>query len=168
MLQKLRDSNLARHVLKTRKTLFRNLKSEKWRTVVDRKEQERLNLGILKAAQFGRTDRIGRLLKLGADIEARNNKSETAFVLAAIYGHTETCAFLLEKGADMYASNIYSKKFPSGDDWTAHREARLNRRTETVEFLDFANFALKRLNGIFADKKTRVSFFLRFRECISS
>ena len=167
MAQRLSDSSIAKHIHKARKALFRNLKSDALRRIVNKKEQKRLNDSLLEAAQYGRTKRVERLLKLGADIEAMNNKSETAFVLAAVYGHTETCALLLEKGADIYTANIYAKNFPGWERSTAIREAKLNRRTETVKFLEFADSALKRLKGIFTDRKARVSFFLSFRACIS-
>lgn len=54
-----------------------------------------------RAAEFDRDDVVKYLLKMGADIEARDSAYRTAFLCAVKRGRTRTAELLLESGADM-------------------------------------------------------------------
>jgi len=107
MAQRLNESSIAGYAKKARKYLFRKLKSDKSRKIVNKNERNRLNDSFLKAAAEGRTKRVERLLRLGANVNARDGiRNMTALMWAAHHGHMETCALLIENGADIAAKDI--------------------------------------------------------------
>jgi ankyrin repeat protein len=78
-------------------------------------KQKRLNVMLLKAAEHGKTRRAGRLLRLGANIEAEYSSGDTALIMAVEQGHTDTVRLLANKGANVNAKDIA--------DWTALMQA---------------------------------------------
>jgi hypothetical protein len=62
-----------------------------------------LNEHLLERAKTGDSDKVRRLLHLGADIEAGTDDGGTALVLSAAGGHTETVQVLLCAGANTKA-----------------------------------------------------------------
>ncbi len=62
---------------------------------------------LIEAAKNGHIDidTIRRLIKDGADPNAKNDHGDTALMLAALYGHTNTVKLLIKKGAKVNAKN---------------------------------------------------------------
>jgi ankyrin repeat protein len=152
--------------------------------------QKRLNVGFLKSAKEGKTKRVERLLKLGADLGAKDyfDIDSRALHLAAGNGHTETCALLIDRGADidamdsqgwtalMWAAHRGHTKVcrllfecgasinKRGGGWTALMWAKDAGQREAAGFLAFVTVAPR----IFADREASSSFYSGFRECIGS
>lgn len=55
---------------------------------------------LFEAARLGRTDLIGDLVKLGADVNAYDARGYTPLILAAYDGHIDTVDALIKVGAD--------------------------------------------------------------------
>jgi ankyrin repeat protein len=89
--------------------------------------RKQLDNAFLEAARVGDNADIERLLKKGANIEAKDEDGWTPLIYAARNGHTPTCALLLEKGADIKAKNDYG--------WTALMCAAANGYTPTCALL---------------------------------
>ncbi|MCX6773470.1 MAG: ankyrin repeat domain-containing protein, partial [Candidatus Micrarchaeota archaeon] len=103
----------------------RKLATEK--RVISPGNQEKLNKMILDASKYGKTKRVERLLKAGANIEAKDNDNWTPLMIAAMNGHTQTCALLLEHNASIDAKE--------NDGRTALIIAANNGRTQTCALL---------------------------------
>jgi len=56
---------------------------------------------LFQAAFEGNTSKIEKLIKKGADVNAKNKAGVTALMLAAVNGHTDIVKLLLDKGADV-------------------------------------------------------------------
>jgi|GEM_PF-1203050 len=102
------------------------------------KEQARLNKGLLDAASRGRLKKAERLIRAGADLNARDDKGRTPLMHAAsqskqiigIFPSTEylgTCDLLIENGADVNATDNKGN--------TALMWAAYNKDTETCKLL---------------------------------
>lgn len=68
-------------------------------------EQEYLNNKLLKAADNGYLNEVKLFLRMGADINAKNNDGRTALHVAAALGHLDIVKELIERGADIEAKN---------------------------------------------------------------
>jgi ankyrin repeat protein len=115
------------------------------------KKQKRLNQNLIDAAVHGNNPEIERLLRLGADVNAKSRFNDwTALMWAAYDGNMETCALLLKNGADLKESG----------GWTAYMCAESNGKTETAELL-----RLYHIRNIVGEKAVR--FLSVFNECVS-
>ena len=63
---------------------------------------------LLTAAQNGQQDKVRELLDLGASINARNEKGNTALIEATCNNHPLVVQLLLARGADVNATNLMS------------------------------------------------------------
>lgn len=68
-----------------------------------------LNANLRVAAHNGDTEKVERLLKRGANIEARDDNGQTALIHAARNGNTEIVGLLLKRGADTEAENDHGQ-----------------------------------------------------------
>jgi hypothetical protein len=96
-----------------------------------------------------RRSRIDRLLKAGANINARFVFGHTVLDRAALIGLTQTCAYLIEKGADISMKNEFGG--------TAAIQAEESGKRETASFL-------KLMENM--ETGQRISFLSSFRECV--
>ena len=85
---------------------------------------EKNNLAIHKAAQYGHDKVLNLLLQHDADSQAANIKENTPLMMATRFGHSSTTANLLRNGADKNR----------GDDmgWTSLMRAAANGHTKVV------------------------------------
>ena len=87
---------------------------------------------LCNAAGIGDIDWMKRLIKNGADVNAKNKwrggDYETALMQAAMTGQIKACRFLIENGADVNATK-------DNDGWTAVMIAALMGNTDTVKYL---------------------------------
>ncbi len=67
--------------------------------------QKKLNDELISAAEQDNNEEIGRLIKKGASIEAKDNYGWTALMRAAREGYTDVCMLLVEKGASIEAKS---------------------------------------------------------------
>jgi ankyrin repeat protein len=185
MVQKLVGSRIAKHMRKVMH-LFHKPATEKMK--LSPEKQIDLNEMLKDAVLKGKLKRIERLLKAGAEIEAKDKDGITALIWAAHVGGMEACRLLIEKGAKVDAkdkmgwtalmfaarwrhTDICKLLIENGADVNAKVEkefykgmnalmiARSTGRTETVAFL-----GLVMLMG----KDGFNSFYSPFKECISS
>ena len=92
------------------------------------KNNPELNAQLLESATAGNANEISRLLRLGADVNAKTKNSLwTALHWASRYGHTAVVRLLIQNGA-----NVNAKTF---DDWTALHWASKYGHIETVKLL---------------------------------
>jgi hypothetical protein len=70
-----------------------------------------LNTNLISAAFSGNLSEVDRLLKKGANVNAKRQDGITALMGASIEGHIEMVEFLLAKGADINAAaaNVYGR-----------------------------------------------------------
>jgi len=66
---------------------------------------ERLNYGLINAAEKGDTEMVKRAISNGADVNANDKYGVTPLMVAVLKGHTEVARLLIEKGADVNARN---------------------------------------------------------------
>ena len=90
-LSKLKSENPTKQLSLTKQ----KLSTEK--RVLSPEKQKQLNGMLIEAANKGKIKRVERLLKIGANINAKDNLGRSALIKAAKEGHTETCALLIEK-----------------------------------------------------------------------
>ena len=64
------------------------------------------DIALLQAARRGDTASLQRLLRAGADVEAKDQGGSTALAVAANYGHPEAVKLLLQNGADPVAGGL--------------------------------------------------------------
>src|SRR5438045_9636705 len=57
-------------------------------------------MGLVEAAQSGEWAAVRALVEGGAEVDARNERGETALTLAAARGDAELVGWLLERGAN--------------------------------------------------------------------
>jgi len=171
-----------------------NLSKKKLATekrVIRPERQEQLNKMLLNAARLGKTKRVERLLKAGADVNAKENDGWTALMHAARKGNTETCALLLEKDAKIDARSKNDRtalmiaaelgrtetcklllernadiEAKDKDGWTALIWTARFGHTETEKFLKGME-SLHRLHRLIG-KESFKEFLSNFRECVSS
>ena len=82
---------------------------------------------LLKMARVGNTDEVLMLLKMGADVNARDEDGKTALHNASQSGYTEIVRLLLDNGADVNAKDNYGR--------TALHNASESGYTEIVRLL---------------------------------
>ena len=85
------------------------------------------NIKLIRSSMFGNKETVKKLLKEGADVNAKNSDGYTALILASSNGRTEIVKMLLEKGADVNATDKYV--------YTALELASRNGHTEIVAML---------------------------------
>ena len=85
------------------------------------------NNKLIQSSKFGNKETVEKLLKEGADVNAKNSEGYTALILASSNGHKEIVEMLLEKGADVNAKDKYV--------YTALELASRNGHTEIVSML---------------------------------
>ena len=89
----------------TRKTQKSNRKSNK-RFRKTRSKRGGLinnNIKLIRSSMFGNREAVKKLLKEGADVNAKNSDGYTALILASSNGRTEIVAMLLDAGANVNA-----------------------------------------------------------------
>ena len=110
------------------------------RISVSAEERNRLNYRLIEAVDSGKLQDAKRLLRAGADADARvdvgksvwwlhNDNGKTALMMAARHGHTGICALLIGNGAEVNA-----QENASGGK-TALMEAACGRHIGTCRFL---------------------------------
>ncbi len=62
---------------------------------------------LIRAALWGQTDLVAKLITAGAKIEAINHDGDTALILAAAHGHAAVVTQLIAAGANIEATNEY-------------------------------------------------------------
>jgi hypothetical protein len=129
MIRKLKESNvkIQKYVKKAGNALLVKLSSDKLRRVIGKTQQTRLNNMLIEAAKEGRIVRIERLLKAGANVNAKDREDRTALMWAASEGKTKSCKILIDKGADMNARDR--------NKWNVLMHAKANRKYDTAEYL---------------------------------
>jgi len=70
--------------------------------------QEMLDRSLLRAAEFGESEKITDLIRRGADKNARHINGDTPMIIAAREGHEKTVRLLLKHRADTKAHNNQS------------------------------------------------------------
>ena len=107
MVQKLGKSKIAKHIRKVIH-LFHKPKTES--ATISPRKQKKLNARLLESAENGSSDEeIRRLLKAGADVNAKNENDETALREATEDNYIETCKLLIENGADLNAKDWHTE-----------------------------------------------------------
>ncbi len=99
-----------------------------------------LDKRLCNAAQKGRIDRIERLLKLGADVNATARHGHNPLVTAAYAGHSDAVALLLNSGADI--------NHVTGQGRTALHWAASNGHAEVVDLLIRHNAELNTIDEV--------------------
>ena len=68
-------------------------------------EKEKLNAQLIKAAENGNKAEVERLLKAGADVDAKDNNGRTALMYASASGYEGIVKILIENKADVNAKD---------------------------------------------------------------
>jgi ankyrin repeat protein len=66
-------------------------------------EQKKLNAQLIEAAEKGNRKKAKELIKKGADVNAKNDSSNTVLMVASSYGYTKMAELLIRNGADVNA-----------------------------------------------------------------
>ncbi|MCX6773825.1 MAG: ankyrin repeat domain-containing protein [Candidatus Micrarchaeota archaeon] len=111
-------------------------------------KHDRLNLRFIKAAEDGNMDKVRRLLKAGADIDAMDNDGWSALMHAAYGKNAGLFNFLLGKGADI--------KLTDAEGRTAIMIAKRFGGADAVELLTAYHIV---------GKENCKSFISSFKEC---
>jgi hypothetical protein len=69
-------------------------------------EQKEINRELLRAAEKGDTRKVNELIERGADVEAKNNLSQTPLMWASFYGHIHIAEILIRNNAKVYTRDI--------------------------------------------------------------
>jgi len=152
MAQEMAESRLSRAARKIR-DVFHKLKPDKLarRAKMGRRK---LTVQLIHSVIDGEESEARRLLKQGADVEARGNTlGITPLRLAAFYGFTGVCRLLIEHGADVTA------KDPKGK--TALMQTMGTGHAETAMFLK----AAEQLNEMMG-RESLGPFMSNFNECV--
>lgn len=86
-----------------------------------------LSAEIIRAAYEGRLHAVERLLRDGADPNARGNEEATVLMAACINGNLDIVRILVERGADVTARDL--------EGWTPLRYARSRGHRQIEDFL---------------------------------
>jgi ankyrin repeat protein len=100
---------------KTKKSQKPHLAEKKLSTekrAISPEKQVRLDNMLIDAAAQGRTKRVERLLKVGADLNAMFDSDAPVLMYAVANGHAQACALLIGKGADVNIRSNSSSKTP--------------------------------------------------------
>ncbi len=89
--------------------------------------KEELNAQLIEAAEAGNIKNVKKLLKQGAEVDARDNYGWTALMRAAMWGHLDVVKFLAELGADVNARDKLG--------WTALMRAAMWGHLDVAKFL---------------------------------
>ena len=84
-------------------------------------------MNIIEAAENGNLEELKKLIKSGADVNAKNEYGNTALIYAAWNGHTDCLSALIVAGADVNAKN--------NDGYTALTLAARDGQTDCVAVL---------------------------------
>jgi len=82
---------------------------------------------LINAAKHGNIEEVQRLLKNGADVNAKDNNGDTALMWASSKGHANVVQLLLDASADVNAKNDYG--------FTALMCVPFNGHTDVVKLL---------------------------------
>ncbi len=88
---------------------------------------ERMKDDFIELCKSGDAGKIEEAIMNGANVNAKDNDSTTALMLAAISGQTEAVKILLNHGANINARDIWG--------YTALKEAKMWGRTEVAKLL---------------------------------
>ena len=91
-------------------------------------ELDMLNESLLYANWNGHLDELKRLIKAGADVNAKDADGFTVLMRAAKWGQTSVCKFLMNNGADPGIKDAFGK--------TAAMWAEQKGYAKTAEFLN--------------------------------
>lgn len=82
-----------------------------------------LNRRLLEAARHGDTEGVQKLLKQGANIEARDQGGSTPLAIAVDYGHLQTADMLLQQGGSLAGAGLSGNDalIANARDGTPHR-----------------------------------------------
>lgn len=86
---------------------------------------ENLDRQLLKAAEFGETDKMADLIAQGANINARHTNNDTPLHLAAREGYLDAVKLLIEKNADTSLLNN-SQRTALIESVRAHQDEQIN------------------------------------------
>jgi ankyrin repeat protein len=108
MAQRLGESKFLKAIHRAKALLSKPLsEAAAWRSSA---KQKRLNSSLVDVVPSGlflhnAKAEMAKLISLGADVNARDFRNNTALMWTANNGYTEALKFLLEKGADVSAKN---------------------------------------------------------------
>ena len=102
--------------------------------------KEELNAQLIEAAEAGNIENVKKLLKQGAEVDAKDKDGWTAMMWAAADGYLDVVKYLAEHGADLSLKN--------GEGKTAEMLARERGYKEIVDYLDTLTQFKDRTEGI--------------------
>jgi beta-lactamase regulating signal transducer with metallopeptidase domain len=91
---------------------------------------------LISAAQSGSLATVQVLVERGADVNLAVEGDENPLMNAAEGGHLDIVQYLVARGADIH-TRIYTDRYDGTGEWrTALSQARKNRRTTVVQYLE--------------------------------